>query len=588
MISFTPVYQGRGKRRVLRAVSDELLIGRWEMGKTCVELVQRNGESRVLLHFDTHMDLINGAVTDDRLVVHLTERVTSTKDGAIAYRSAVYSLSDGCVNECFFSCRIDAQFVASTAKYHMILLNDMSVLSYYVSVNNSKIKRKRRSELNNVVWTDFSDSKLSMISQDKSGFVYHDVKTTDDCCIKKVNSFGVLVNNEAKLPDELSMIPNETSNIPIFQHSNYRIFVSRFKNRVCLVQQMFVDVERSLSFEVSVYPGLFRRNIVIPDVSSDIPLCCANFETILLLFAPNMFLVIIDTARNTPMIVTLKKSFALGCCGACAASIPHQNCVIDIDSSEIYQIGITFMYPQLYRSEMTRATLCVFAVLVQRLKIPAEMSNLLHLIETQCDYYDVICFFRYFFAAFAPKQIQISRSMSVGGNKLAVNKRKSAKVPLEFQAQIRTFETAFPSSGKRTRTDVFHDIIDSKKKADDKAFDKALRVLGRQNDIMLMTQAAIENWITTHEPSEFWIFVVVLTVVCEGMEYDCPRIQALIDSVSSTIDDLAPTSVKSVLRSSGVIDSLNATPAEREFWSRRLGTIRAHGAAQICRTSTKR
>ena len=99
------------------------------MGKTSVELVQRNGESRVLLHFDTHMDLINGAVTDDRLVVHLTERVTSTKDGAIAYRSVVYSLSDSCVNECFFSCRVDAQFVASTAKYHMILLKDRSVLS---------------------------------------------------------------------------------------------------------------------------------------------------------------------------------------------------------------------------------------------------------------------------------------------------------------------------------------------------------------------------------------------------------------------------------------------------------------------------
>ena len=556
---------------MLRSMEHGLLVASWSTGQTIVETVDRDGGSSVVASFEGHFDFINGCLTIDDKILHVTERVTSTKNGVIAYRSALHNLENGQSNECFFSSPIDAIFVSTSPKYHMLLLKDKSLLSFSITIDGTKLKRKKRSELQNVVWMDYWDSKLSVITEEKTGFVFSDAKPLDDYSVKKLVSFNVLLSPESKLPDELSMVPTPTANLPIFHNSSYRIFAYQVKDRICLIQQTFTDLTRCLSFEVSVCPGMFRRKIAIPDASGDIPLCCAQFNTIILLFAANSFLVIVDVSRKTPRIVTLKKTFAQCCCGTCAASIPHQGCVVDIDTWDVFSVGITFMYPQLYQKELTQTTLCVFAMLIQRLRDAPEMSNLIRLIETRNDYHDAICFFRYVFSEIGPRDKEILRSMSLGASLTPIKeRRKSAKIPHKMEELVRAFEIEFPSSGTRTRAAVFRDIVESKRKIDKNVFDKAFRVLERQNDVMLMTCAAIESWIETHKPSTFWVFVVILTVICEAMECNCWKMPVLIERLSSMVDEIVPKSVKSALRVSGVLAEIEGPENELDFWRCRM------------------
>ena len=87
--------------------------------------------------------------------------MSSTQDKKIAFKSVVYGITSVLKpNEWYYSSPIDAHFVGTPEKYHMIVYKETKLINYEITMKKPSINRKKRSEFTNVIWFSKWQSSL--------------------------------------------------------------------------------------------------------------------------------------------------------------------------------------------------------------------------------------------------------------------------------------------------------------------------------------------------------------------------------------------------------------------------------------------
>jgi hypothetical protein len=246
---------------------------------------------------------------------------------------------------------------------------------------------------------------------------------------------------------------------------------------------------------------------------------------VLVVFASNCFICLIDFNAKVPLILILPKIFANSCCGICAEAIPDRKSVVDLDSGEIYNVEISFKNSDVYSQFLDKNALFGFAALTQRMLDGDILADLLRVLEVHDKVISLVLFAQFFFS-FLPQPVPPSR-------------RRAPQIPDAFLEIIEDMELEFPSASRQSRVAFFRDQI-AMQKISDKACTKVLRMLKDQNNTVMVIRAAIAQWIARYNPTRFRQALFKLVLHNEAIARDCPQIPGLKDETQAT--DVAPVS----------------------------------------------
>jgi hypothetical protein len=373
----------------------------------------------------------------------------------------------------------------------------------------------------------------------------------------------ITVPDAALLPCEFCLLPLDDARLPIFRYSRYRFFLFRVGRRHCLVQQLYIP-DANLTFNIALPPSDYSENVEIPNVASDIPACFLAVGDVVVAFAANHFVCLVDLRPAAPRVLKLPKGFAVSCCGYCAETIPERNAVVDIDSHEIYTVRISFKAPELLAHVIDRASLSAFALLAQRLFDPVHIADIFHLLAIRGDCRALTDFAHAFFAQL-PQPARRHR-------------RLRASIPPNYREIVHDMEVEWPSSTRVSRLDFFREQLAVQKSASEEACGAALRMLKEQNSTILVLRTALTEWVNHYRPATFWLAAVKLALHAEAMAVECPQIPALLRETQAAEGVPMSREMRYRLRLCGVFQERDGEERiEADWWRARLGTIEEGG-----------
>ena len=313
--------------------------------QTSIEVISSDGDSITAISFHEYMDIVNASLSPDNEFCHFTKRITS-KNG-FAFCSIFYHIHTNTKSKEFISnYPIKAFFCSSSnPQFYSVLhiigskINHLKVSFVKESVN-CEIFRGGITIGNVISYNYFrQNDTLFVLNEQKQQnyFTEYNLKT-----LKTISSFPVNINNLSKLPSELALNPLSPAHLPYFRIKNNRIFCTKYGSKVCIIQQLFENVESCLQFNICMYPGQFNTIISVPNASSDLPLCIQQFNSLIFAFVVNSFICIIDIAQNPPFIsLQTHPLFCTGVCSDCAAPLPIRNHIIDLNDGNVYEVNIS-------------------------------------------------------------------------------------------------------------------------------------------------------------------------------------------------------------------------------------------------------
>jgi hypothetical protein len=318
---------------------------------------------------------------------------------------------------------------------------------------------------------------------------------------------------------------------------------------------------------VSLIPTLYCEIVAVPNVAPDIPICFIRMLDIVVGFSPNCFVCLVDLQPKRPMICVLPKPFAAGCCGLCAETIGERNLVVDLDSADIYRVGITFKSPEIYARFVDRNALRGFAVVTQRLFEPEAIADVLHLLEGNRDVLFVLSFWRLFFSLLPSP---IPRRL-IHTNK---KRRRRLSIPETTRELVQDMEVEFPSASRQSRFDFFAYHLGQERKPVDDACAKVLTMLKDQNNTVLVLRTSISDWIDRYHPAPFWQAVVNFALHNEAIACDCPKIPCLKQETQSTAEIPISRTARYRMRECALFqEPLGSEVDEVRYWMERVGNI---------------
>jgi hypothetical protein len=267
------------------------------------------------------------------------------------------------------------------------------------------------------------------------------------------------------------------------------------------------------------------------------------------------------------MIFILPRQFAAGCCGLCAETIGDRDLVVDLDSADVYRVGITFKSPEIYRRFIDRNTLRVFAVVSQRLFDAEVIADLLHLLERGSDILSMLAFWQFFFSLLPPP---IPRRL-VRPSKLQLRRMY---IPETFRELVQDMEVEFPPASRQSRSDFFVYHLTRERKPADDACTRVLTMLKDQNSTVLVLRTALFDWMDRHHPGPFWQAAVSFALHNETIACNCPKIPCLKQETQSTDELPVSRTARYRIRECELFQEPLASEADEvEYWMERVGNM---------------
>ena len=621
---------------------------------TNIEVVSSDGESMTAISFPHYIDFVNASLSPDNELLHVVQRIPSPKG---------FSFSSKIIN--IFGKQVSKEVLSDDPIWGIFLPMKKEIILH---TNSHPQIDKSEIHSNNIIKPPPNNYKviktyqllhfigpklhhLSVTLTDKSldiqiirggvnlpyviayhyfressslAVIYQDEKLaklayfqfTEDS-IRSKNPQSIEVLHKSQLPIELALSPSSQRHFPVFRNQTRRFFFAKAQGQDYVIQQLYSENDSSLSFNISSYPRPFSQNISIPGVAPDHPICCFRLPSLLILFIPNLFSVVIDINRPTPVITTMPVSFSLGCTGPLASNLMLDNTIIDIDTGDIYKLSVQLSNLHLYSKTFTETTIPTIATICARLCQPQAIADFLICLQKLNDPYALFDFISCLISEFnSTANPSFARSKSVMGlppspnsfsnlrkvNSLAHMTIGSLKGPTsegnrlyhhlpsqknKFTSQthlskkmkpshalqdiIQAIENEFPSAGKVQRYTTFKkiylDFTKDKDVTEDEAAEKALKVLKSQNDYSLVLRQALDSYIK--ESSPLYSFLAELLVETETEFESLPSVKCLKSELTKESSEVCPKQIVSKLSSNGVIHSV-FSEKEAKHWQARI------------------
>lgn len=288
MLRFQKIYSAKSEVKNLTEFSPQMLLAVKSFDQTFVRLVLPDGSARILFMLDRMADLVNGSISEDIRLLHLTERVE--RDGDLLYVSRVYDIAEPprCSEESKSHTVIQGVFMRSEKGYTMLHFVGEKLTEVTIGFESNRlVLRKKRNGINalSVMWFRYlyQENVVSTVTKSYNHYYFtHDYANSDDFKIKLV---GIA-----------------------HQHYGYRMFTCMFKETYCFVQQVFFNDKENCHFLIQTYPSKHKELLEVPLVSAEIPLCFHQIGSLVFIFVPNRFVCIFDIKEKKR--VFLKKAFA--------------------------------------------------------------------------------------------------------------------------------------------------------------------------------------------------------------------------------------------------------------------------------------
>ena len=597
MLNLIPCFKYQKQKhsniRVLRSKAEYLLIGVIQKNLTTIHILQSDSTSVMVFKALHNMDVINASVSSDNTLLHVSEKVI-TKNHEIVYRSRIFDLQGNSIHyENVSKYPIDGIFVNTSSNINFLYFNEETLSFANVEIINQKISITKIKYYNSVVWFRYDETSdiLSIIYFSKFSYFLSQLRFG----LSEVSSTKILLHPKAKLPNEISLIPTFSAMIPLYRVSNYIIYNYTKDQTQYIIQQLFMGSDSNLAFQISSFPHVFNQTVTISNTAPDIPICSMQCESLIFVWAPNSFITVIDITNDIPIISTLSKIFSTSICGQCATPIIEHNCIIDLDSSEIYNVVLSFEFPQFYLKSIDSRVIYTFATICTRLSNIEYISSILHIFELADDYSMAMCFFRNLFeicqGQYSMTKSSKSHSSLIGYNKMtranssftSINSLLKQNKPNEDSPHKRTpsySNSELPDNEKiysspyQAAPGSFKDLRLAAQKGASipksiSSKNAIFSIFKQQNNMMLNIRSAIDQWIVKYHPTQNWQMTVICSVQSESVYYNFPSfLQEDTESFSrkyfsySMVEFLNGTMLRKNIRSS--------EKDQLDYWRRRI------------------
>ena len=635
--------------RVIGETDDgRLLISVNTPSFTNIEVVSSDGESMTAISFPHYIDFVNASLSPDNELLHVVERNPSPKG---------FSFSSKIIN--IFGKQTSKEVASDEPitgiflpmKKEIVLQMKQSIEKSSKSIRQVEFNQKSYNVIKTYQMLHFIGSKLTHITvtltensveiqkirggvnlpyiiayhyfreTSSLAVVYLDDKlskltyfqfTEDSIRSKPPNSIEVLPKSQ--LPIELALSPSSQRHFPIFRNQSRRFFFARAQGQDFIVQQLYSENDSSLSFNISSYPKPFSQNISIPGVTPDHPICYFNLPSLMILFIPNMFCVIIDISNSPPLIMQMPVFFSLGLSGPLSSNLPIDNTIIDIDTCDIYKLSVDFSQLALYSKAFNNFTVPAVSTICSRLNQPKAIADFLKCLDKSNDsdsLYSFIMGLMNDFHTFSNphftgsntvqnvihpansfssmRKVNSFSPLTVGSLKGSISTLdklpqqvpitikpnalhiKKHRPPHLIQDLIQSYENEFPSAGRVPRSSSFRkiylDIISDKEISHHEAAEKALDVIKAQNDYSLVIRKALDLFKDDSTP--LFSFLSGLLFETETEFESLPEIKCLKSELTNESNEVCPHQIVAKLASSNVIHPVFSSK-EAHHWRERI------------------
>jgi hypothetical protein len=364
----------------------------------------------------------------------------------------------------------------------------------------------------------------------------------------------VAVLEQALLPCEFCLLPIDDSRVAIFRYSRSRPSTFNVRRRWCFVQQLYLP-DTNLTFNLSFLGSETSENIDIPNVAPDIPIC-------FFVVGANP-----DLEPAVPVIYHLPRGFAFSCCWRCAESIPERNAVVDIDSHEIYTVGLSLESHELLAHNVNRDSLSAFAFLAQQLFDRVHITDVFRLLAVQNDCFFLLDFVRFFFS-------HLTRPIRHLPNNWALAQRRRPTIVASFLELVHDMEVEWSSSTRRSRLSFFQRQFAVIKSSTHDACARALRMLKNQNTTILVLRTALSEWTNRFDLARFWDVAVRFALHAEAMAVERPQISGLRAEMQATAGLPISRGFRHRLSACGLFqERTQDEDVEVEWWKARIRKI---------------
>jgi hypothetical protein len=593
--------------RVLGATYDEkLLILVNTTSQTSIEEVTKEGQSTTVISFHKYIDVVSAHLSNDHELCHITERVPSPK--GFSFVSRIYHIFGNAESK-EITCNqpIDGFFLpfcTSKGVYQMIHVigNRLTHLKITIQKNSVDYEKLRGGiHIPNIIYYHFDFKKLLLTA------VYSNEKTvmlstfkTNPQSIETDPPIQINVMQKAQLPYELALNPLAHLHLPYFHNANNRFYICSHGKKNCVIQQLFNGSDTSLSFCVSTYPQTFNQFITAPKVPSDIPLCFARFESIVIVFVPNDFICVIDIALSPLSITVLPKILASSLCSVCSSNLPMNNTIVDLDNSSIYNIELDFSKLVPFAAVIDQSAWYAFSLIIFRICSSEFLAEMIKLVVINNEIDCVQTFFKNLLANYSIPSRAVraptrSKSMTVHlMNDQVSFKRTSSRPKMSSNVKeiVDEFELEFPSSGKISRRKTFKIVIKILQEKDkwrefDHVVNKALVFLRRQNEGAIMIREAIDIWVKDYKPNDFWKLTICFIIQNEITFDSFPVIPCLREELSILGDALCSKPMKKKFEAVGIMPPSEQPDENAFYWKERMNLNRSSSSDDTATTSSR-
>lgn len=578
--------------RVLGITHDKMLLILTQTENTSsIEKVSSDGNAITVIVFNQKLDIINACLSFDNEICHITQRIQNGK--SFKFISTFYSIFQSFKSsDITADVPIDGFFLPyskndSTYQMLHIIGNRITHLKVTLMKKHISIEKQRGGiNIQNIVsyYYDRDRQTLSIIYRQQNEPQLSVFGFTNQS-VQDIAKFNVFLMHTTTLPYDVSLCPMTQKNLSYYHQTPNRIFIFNNNKKTLLIQQLYTEEYQHLSFCVSSYPDAFNQIIQVPYVLADIPLCFANFNSIVIVYIPNAYFCMIDTDVRPALVTVLPKALADSICSFESVSLPLKNTLIDMESKRIHKVEIDFAELSKHKDIIDDGVLYTFALFINNNLVPEYLADLFELLRELDDKHRTQVFFQNLFHKLAmptrgikPQKSRSHRTlaqMCKGIERSGDIKKRIVKFPKEVREKVEQIELEFPSCGAISRRQAFRITVkalhDKKKwRETEKNAQKAIKFLEKQNIAANVIREALDIYEKKYKSNELWLLTLKIIIATEAAFISFPKIPELSKELASLGFSMCSKAMRQKLESARVMDPLEQSTEEVTYWKEKM------------------
>ncbi|KAH0795866.1 hypothetical protein GPJ56_000233 [Histomonas meleagridis] len=558
------------RRTIANIYPDEsILYTLVSTNKTEIQLVKANGETITVISFNAYMDIVSADLSPDFELVTYTERISGKKENNFAFRTTL------CQIHSFERVKV----VENANPIHSFFLEKINFLYQIVTIIGSKITHHHVSFVNKKIRIKQYRNNINLAGCMKWFYCqphnfFFAILSQSVKVFKLVNTGAQILSypyNSKKsslLPTQLALMPTYPSNLPHYRFSRNICYCLPFKNDFGIIEQLYSDEFKNLTFSVSTVVKPFSQVYEVEGVDPGLPLNFMCYGLLVFPFVVNSFIYMINFSNSPPSVHILPKVLAKGPSSNCTISIGTSNYIVDIVTRKTFLCNLSICDIKEKLDFSDKSLLHVFATIYGKLPQHFSLPWLLNQLP------DDIANIRYFINSSLNIGLKLKYCLRNTVSKHShrrVEDLLMSKVPLTASeiSFLNSIDADFPSAGPTSRVESFYNfLVCSKHTKIQNPIEKGIQLLSFQNRFITVVRQGLDEWKEKYKPSLLRQMIIYTILLNETEMLSTPAVPCLKEECQELAYEICTDTLLRQMEDSGLIDRCSG---DARYWTGRLG-----------------